>query len=383
MNHNGTRDYGIMQLSMKNPAGVDWNDPATNIDLGTRELAQHLKQTGGDVTGALWRYNGLGAPITQYAVPVYQDYMRLKHAISPQGLPTTSGSEGRRPQPGSAVSTPDPNVRATLLSPTSVHALSRGGQSSYVDQLGYTHIRMPGYEDKIFGPDHQQVDNDAYRHWAKKTILWRDTAGYDASHPTTFGVLGDETTQAAPLLSVLAPRAGSSSVGAYGLVSQPGPPPPIASRAARPLGPAIQSTTTNATVDGGQARIARAVGVLRSIPQYKAQYGNVSHLYTDCGRFVWNVVKVDDPNFPSVFTYNQWKYIKANPQLYTSGNINSASDVQPGDILYRFRGGSHHTAIFGGGNTIYSGSLDGHAPNEERHSPMSFDYYARPIRNSK
>ncbi len=79
-NKNGTTDYGIMQVNSatKDPSSYNWRDPAANIDAGVAEFAQKLKQAGGDYHQAFHLYNGMGAPSSAYADPVFSDYSKLK-----------------------------------------------------------------------------------------------------------------------------------------------------------------------------------------------------------------------------------------------------------------------------------------------------------------
>jgi hypothetical protein len=79
-NNNGTTDYGIMQVNSatRDPKSYNWQDPSANIDAGAAEFAAKLKAAGGDYHKAFHLYNGLGAPASKYADPVFADYQRLK-----------------------------------------------------------------------------------------------------------------------------------------------------------------------------------------------------------------------------------------------------------------------------------------------------------------
>ncbi len=41
VNTNGTRDYGLMQLSTKNPGAINWKDPATNMGIVVHNLGRN------------------------------------------------------------------------------------------------------------------------------------------------------------------------------------------------------------------------------------------------------------------------------------------------------------------------------------------------------
>lgn len=60
------------------------------------------------------------------------------------------------------------------------------------------------------------------------------------------------------------------------------------------------------------------------------RHGRPVYQYTDCGRFVHEVVKDDDPNFPAVGTGTMKNYIKEN---WTHGTPGEGGGPQPGDVL--------------------------------------------------
>lgn len=108
-NPNGTIDYGIMQVNSatKDPSSYNWKDPATNIDAGVAEFAQKLKAAGGDYHKAFHLYNGLGAPASKYADPVYNSYTALKTGGSRAPITVTAA-----PGYGGPTLKPTPSVTA-------------------------------------------------------------------------------------------------------------------------------------------------------------------------------------------------------------------------------------------------------------------------------
>jgi RHS repeat-associated protein len=80
---------------------------------------------------------------------------------------------------------------------------------------------------------------------------------------------------------------------------------------------------------------------------YHCKNGNNRPMaWTDCGRFVGDVVWDDDHNYPEVSVGKQWAYIKKQSDNYKSGVKwtygTSAGGVRPGDVLIMHG----HTAIF-------------------------------------
>jgi soluble lytic murein transglycosylase-like protein len=65
-------------------------DPEANIRCAARVLGQCLARSGGDIAGALRRYNGAGPPAERYAAKVLAEHRRLRAAQrrSTRGKPT-------------------------------------------------------------------------------------------------------------------------------------------------------------------------------------------------------------------------------------------------------------------------------------------------------
>ena len=90
----------------------------------------------------------------------------------------------------------------------------------------------------------------------------------------------------------------------------------------------------------------------------------------DCGVFVSTVMRSTgaDPNYPTVGTSVQMKYVKDNPDKYTVTNSFTLEDLRPGDILIvTGNGRPGHTYIFvgdqGGGKNKADASLNSRSAN--------------------
>lgn len=144
---------------------------------------------------------------------------------------------------------------------------------------------------------------------------------------------------------------------------------------------------------GAQGRLDRARYWSDQNPsrrkQYKALYhGRMAlnsrkqpvHEYTDCGRFVNQIVHADDPNYPIVSTGPQKKYIEQN---WTNGAIGEGDGPQPGDVLIVHNNHHGHTAIYKGPGAngtyeVYNASLGGHGPKISYFAPSFFEIWGRP-----
>ncbi len=123
------------------------------------------------------------------------------------------------------------------------------------------------------------------------------------------------------------------------------------------------------------------------VKDYELIYNNVWHNYTDCGRFVYQVLRWSyDPSYVKVGVTYQWKHVK-QCGLYKYGPIVRGKTVlTPGDILFVIlpNGYGEHTGIFMGWKNpdskypTISASL-GDRPPEWRSYWSRYNYYARPI----
>jgi len=124
--------------------------------------------------------------------------------------------------------------------------------------------------------------------------------------------------------------------------------------------------------------------------QYNAQYHGKMALnshnrpvyeYTDCGRFVHQIVHADDPHFPDVGTHTMKPYIERN---WAHGAISEGGGPQPGDVLIVNNSHAGHTAIYGGRDAdgkyiVYNASLGGHGPIEQHKKSLNFfEIWGRP-----
>ena len=115
-NHNGTTDYGIMQVNSatKNPNSYNWKDPYQNMLAGVTEFQGKLAAAHGDLRQGFRRYNGAGPMAEKYAdkATAYLDEIRTG------GSGRVRGAGGKTPAAARYQPPVDPNAvkdRQTLL----------------------------------------------------------------------------------------------------------------------------------------------------------------------------------------------------------------------------------------------------------------------------
>jgi len=74
-------------------------DPEANIETAARVLRGCLARSGGDLAGALRRYNGAGPPAERYALKVMAEYRRLLAAQEPKRARAKKSPAEKRPAP--------------------------------------------------------------------------------------------------------------------------------------------------------------------------------------------------------------------------------------------------------------------------------------------
>ncbi|HVT12826.1 MAG TPA: hypothetical protein VHE55_11210 [Fimbriimonadaceae bacterium] len=149
--------------------------------------------------------------------------------------------------------------------------------------------------------------------------------------------------------------------------------------------------TTPATAQGPAARLNRSKYFIdkEGAKVYQSIYGGDFHCTSDCGRFLYNVAKADDPSLPNVVIKDIRRHVMTSKNWTTGA---SASDgIRPGDLLFH---NESHGAIYGGvekgkdGKPIYityEASLDDHNPKRKTWGSLQsiqryFGRYARPKR---
>lgn len=82
----GVGEVGLCQVrpDLHGASAADLIDPESNIEAAARVLRGCLARSGGDLAGALRRYNGAGPPAERYAAKVLAEHRRL---LAAQGRP--------------------------------------------------------------------------------------------------------------------------------------------------------------------------------------------------------------------------------------------------------------------------------------------------------
>ena len=80
-------EVGLCQVrpDLHGVSAVDLLDPEANIEAAARVLHGCLARSGGDISGALRRYNGTGPAAERYAAKVLSEHRRLLAAV-PRGV---------------------------------------------------------------------------------------------------------------------------------------------------------------------------------------------------------------------------------------------------------------------------------------------------------
>lgn len=160
--------------------------------------------------------------------------------------------------------------------------------------------------------------------------------------------------------------------------------------------------STPATAQGPAARLNRAKYYtqkpdddIKGNKVYQGMYGGKFHCTSDCGRFLYNVAKPDDPKLPEVIIKDIKSHILGSKD-WISGR-SATGGMRAGDLLIR---NTSHGALYGGAETVqkngkpvtryvtYEASLNDHNPIKKYWPDQGsiqryYGTYARPKREGK